>query len=196
MTPDRLLTVPNGLCAVRLLGSPVLVWLGWSDRPDWCLGLFVVLSLTDWLDGKLAKLLHQETEFGARLDTAADVTFYGCTLLALAGARGELLLREAVWIGLAVVSYAVCVAVGVAKYRRVPSYHTRLAKTSWFLMFVGVIAVLAAESAWAVRLVMLSVVVTNVEATLITLTLPTWRANVASLIHARRTANRKEDAPC
>ncbi len=193
----RYWTVPNVLCFARLLGSPVLVWAGWSDRPALAVGLFVFLSLTDWLDGKLAKLLHQETEFGAKLDTVADVTFYACTLLALIGLRQQLLRQEAIWIALALASYAVSVGFGLLKYRRAPSYHTRLAKTSWLLMLLGVLAVFAVESAWAVRVAMVGVFATNLEATLITLLLPTWRANVPSVFHARRLASgRTEDAPC
>ena len=167
-----LLTVPNVLCAVRLAGSPVLVWLGWAGMPGWCLGLFVFLSLTDWLDGKLAKLLGQQSEFGARLDTVADVTFYSCTALALAGLRGDLCRQEAVWIGLAAGSYVVSVAAALTKYRRAPAYHTRMARTSWLLAFVAVVAVFADWSVWVVRLALLGVFITNVEAILITLTLP------------------------
>jgi cardiolipin synthase (CMP-forming) len=191
----RLLTVPNVLCAVRLAGSPVLGWLAWADRPGWCLGLFAFLSLTDWLDGKLAVLLRQQTEFGARLDTVADVTFYAGTLLALAALRADLVRQEGVWIGLAVGSYAVSVAAALAKYRRAPSYHTRMAKTSWLLAFVAVVAVFAGWSVWAVRLALLGVFLTNVEATLITLRLPEWRANVPSVFHARRAGDRG-GGPC
>jgi phosphatidylglycerophosphate synthase len=192
-----LATVPNGLCAIRLLGSPVLIALAWADLPAGCLGLFGVLSLTDWLDGKLAKLLRQETEFGARLDTVADVTFYACVLLAVVALRGDLLYQEAVWIGLAVSSYVVSLAAGLIKYRRVPSYHTRLAKTSWLLVFVAVVAAVAGWSAWVVRVAALGVLVTNLEATLITVLLPEWRANVPSVFHARRAGGgREEGTPC
>ena len=197
--PDRrgLATVPNVLCVIRLLGSPALVALAWADLPAGCLGLFAVLSLTDWLDGKLAKLLRQETEFGARLDTVADVTFYACMLLAVLALRGDLVRQEAVWIALAVSSYVVSVAAGLIKYRRLPSYHTRLAKTSWLLMFIAVVAIFAGWSVWAVRVAALGVLVTNLEATLITVLLPEWRANVPSVFHARRAAGgRKEGTPC
>lgn len=193
----RLATVPNVLCAIRLLGSPALVALAWADLAAGCLGLFAVLSLTDWLDGKLAKWLGQETEFGARLDTVADVTFYACMLLALVVLRGDFLRQDAVWIGLAISSYVVSVVAGLIKYRRMPSYHTRLAKTSWLLVFVAVGAVFAGWSVWAVRVAALGVLVTNLEATLITLLLPEWRANVPSVFHARRAAaGREEGTPC
>ena len=46
-------------------------------------------------------------------------------------------LMDFVWIGLAVVSYLVSVAACLIKYRRTPSYHTRLAKVSWLLAFIA-----------------------------------------------------------
>ena len=81
-TPGRepLLTVPNLLCAFRLFTSPLLVVLAWFGLSSWCLGLFVILLLTDWLDGKIARWLKQETLFGTRLDSLADVTFYSCAI--------------------------------------------------------------------------------------------------------------------
>lgn len=182
------LTVPNVLSALRLLAAPALVALAWGGLAGGCLALFVFLSLTDWLDGKLAKLLRQETEFGARLDSAADVTFYAASLLALVLLHGALLRAEALWIGAGVISYLLSVAAALVKYRRVPSYHTRLAKTSWLLAFLAAVGVLAAGAGWVVRLAALGVVLTNLEATLITLVLPEWRANVPSLWHARRLA--------
>jgi CDP-diacylglycerol--glycerol-3-phosphate 3-phosphatidyltransferase len=182
------LTVPNALCLVRLLGSPVLVILAVEGQPAWCLGLTLALFLTDWLDGKLTILLKQRTKYGPWLDSVADLTFYAGVLLSLLVLFGDLLWREAVWIGLAVLSYAVSVVSGLIKYRRLPSYHTRLAKTSWLLMLVAVVAVFSDWSVWAVRVAMLGVLVTNLEATLITILLPVWRSNVPSVFHAIRLA--------
>lgn len=181
----RLLNVPNTLCVIRLIGSPILVVLAAVDLPLACMVLFIFLSLTDWFDGKLAKLLKQETEFGARLDTVADVTFYACSLLALFVLRGELFLREWVFVSLAVGSYLVSVIAALIKYRRMPSYHTRLAKTSWFLAFIAIVSTFANGSIWIARFALLGVVITNVEAILITLLLPKWRANVPSVFHIR-----------
>ena len=199
-TPGRepLLTVPNLLCAVRLFTSPLLVVLAWFELSSWCLALFVTLLLTDWLDGKLAKLLKQETLFGARLDSFADATFYGCVLLALVVLRAEMMHQEAIWIALTLSSFAVSVAAGWIKFNRVPSYHTRLAKTSWLLVGIGVVSVFAGWTIWLFRLALGTVILTNLEATAITLVLPEWRVNVSWLFQAlreRRESNliRKED---
>jgi CDP-diacylglycerol--glycerol-3-phosphate 3-phosphatidyltransferase len=186
--PEPLLTVPNVLSAVRLAVSPALVVLAWADQPAWCLGLAVALFLVDWLDGKLAVWLKQQTVFGARLDSVADATLYGCTLVALLVLQGAFVLREAVWVALAVGSYPVSVGACLVKFRRLPSYHTRLAKVSWFLTLVAVLAIFGDWSPWPLRAAMVAVLITNLEATAITLVLPTWRVNVPSLFHALRAA--------
>ena len=183
---EPLLTVPNLLCAFRLFTSPVLVVLAWFELSSWCLGLFVILLLTDWLDGRVARWLKQETLFGTRLDSFADVTFYGCVLLALVVLRTEMMRREAIWIALALSSYAVSVAAGWIKFDRVPSYHTRLAKTSWLLVGIGVVSVFAGGTIWLFRLALGAVVLTNLEATAITSVLPEWRVNVSWLLQALR----------
>jgi CDP-diacylglycerol--glycerol-3-phosphate 3-phosphatidyltransferase len=185
---ERLLTVPNVLSAVRLVVSPALVALAWADQPAWCLGLAVGLFLVDWLDGKLAVWLKQQTVFGARLDSVADATLYGCTLAALLVLRGDFVLREVVWVGLGVGSYPVSVAACLLKFRRLPSYHTRLAKVSWFLTLVAVLSIFGDWSPWPLRGAMAAVLLTNLEATAITLVLPAWRVNVPSLFHAVRAA--------
>src|SRR5207302_41399 len=106
----------------------------------------------------------QQTVRGARLDSVADVTLYGCLLLALMVLRWDEIAGEAVWLGLAVGSYALSTAAGLIKFRRVPSYHTRLAKVSWLFMVVAVIAVFAELSPWPLRVAMVAVLVTNLEA--------------------------------
>ena len=69
---NRVVTVPNALCVIRLLGSIVLVVLACVDRGEIVLWLFIGLAMTDWLDGKLAILLKQKSVLGARLDSWAD----------------------------------------------------------------------------------------------------------------------------
>jgi CDP-diacylglycerol--glycerol-3-phosphate 3-phosphatidyltransferase len=189
---ENRLTVPNVLCAIRLVGSPFLLLLAWAELAAWCLALFVVLLLTDWLDGKLARLLRQQTAFGTRLDSFADATFYGCTLIATGLLRWDILVAEWLWIGAAVASYLVTLTAGLLKFGRVPSYHTRLAKTSWLLVGIGFVAILADYwPAWPLRVAAAGVLLTNLEATAITVVLSRPRLNVLSLYHAIR-AERQE----
>ena len=67
--------VPNVLTFARLVAVPVLVaaWFSPSPRaPLACALLFVGASLTDWLDGYIARRFEIVTAFGAFLDPVAD----------------------------------------------------------------------------------------------------------------------------
>src|SRR5262249_14065844 len=70
--PDRIWTVPNALSLARLLGVPVFFWLVLSKADWWALGLLILAGLSDWLDGRLARVFDQFSRLGAVLDPAAD----------------------------------------------------------------------------------------------------------------------------
>jgi cardiolipin synthase (CMP-forming) len=81
---DRVLTVPNALSFLRLLGVPLFLWLALGPKADgWAIVVLGVGSFTDWLDGKLARLLHQTSRLGQLLDPAADRLYIFATVLAL-----------------------------------------------------------------------------------------------------------------
>lgn len=80
---DRLLTVPNVLSLLRLAGVPLFLWLLLGPRYDLLAMVVLALSgLTDWLDGKLARLLNQSSRLGELLDPAVDRLYTLSTLLA------------------------------------------------------------------------------------------------------------------
>src|SRR5579875_68729 len=81
---SRIVTLPNALSFARLLGVPVFVWLVLGPHADgWALGVLAGAAVTDWLDGKLARLLRQESRLGRLLDPAADRLYIIATLVAL-----------------------------------------------------------------------------------------------------------------
>lgn len=72
---DRIVTVPNGFTAIRLACVPVFVWL--LSRPHgsaWVAAavLLAVLGVTDWVDGYLARRLHQVSTLGKVFDPTVD----------------------------------------------------------------------------------------------------------------------------
>lgn len=68
-----LLTVPNLVTVVRLSCLPVFLWLlfGAEDRAA-AAWLLAGLGVTDWVDGYIARHLHQVSEVGKVLDPVAD----------------------------------------------------------------------------------------------------------------------------
>lgn len=82
---DRVWTVPNALSVLRLLGVPLFLWLLLGPHADgWAIAVLALSGITDWADGKLARLLDQSSRLGALLDPAADRLYIVATLIALA----------------------------------------------------------------------------------------------------------------
>jgi cardiolipin synthase (CMP-forming) len=79
----RVWTVPNALSFLRLLGVPLFLWLVLAHHDWWALGLLIFAGLSDWLDGKLARLLDQTSRLGTMLDPAADRLYIFATLIGL-----------------------------------------------------------------------------------------------------------------
>lgn len=183
---DRLWTIPNILCFIRLGGAFVLLPIAWQGHNEVFLWTFLFLAMTDWFDGKLAILLNQRSIYGARLDSWADAALYAALLFGLLWLYHGVLLQESAWIGAALFSYTVSTLLGFWKYRRWPSYHTRAAKTSWFLTGCAVIALFLDWALWPLRLAAAAITVTNMEAIMITLISPHWRVDVTSVWHAWR----------
>jgi cardiolipin synthase len=81
----RVLTVPNGLSALRLLGVPVFIWLVLDLHADlWALAVLVVSGVSDWLDGSLARAWGQVSRVGQLLDPLADRLYVFATVLTFA----------------------------------------------------------------------------------------------------------------
>jgi phosphatidylglycerophosphate synthase len=183
---NKILTIPNLLCLVRLVGSFILIPIAWQGRNEVFLWCFIFLAMTDWVDGKLAILLNQRTVLGARLDSWADAALYAALLFGLVTLYGDTLRAELAWIATALVTYLISTVAGFWKYKCWPSYHTRAAKTSWFLTGLAVIALFVEWAIWPLRVAAVAGTLTNIEAIFITIISPAWRADVTSVYHAWR----------
>ncbi|KAG5128744.1 hypothetical protein JHK82_029579 [Glycine max] len=84
--PSKLLTLPTILTLGRVAAVPLLVatfymdgWRGTAATTS----IFVAASITDWLDGYLARKMKLKSSFGAFLDPVADKLMVAATLVLL-----------------------------------------------------------------------------------------------------------------
>lgn len=121
--------------SVRIAASAILVFL--TPISPAFLAVYTLAGVTDALDGWLARRAGTVSDFGARLDSIADLIFYGAVLIRLVPilrqampgeiwyvAAGALLLRLA----------AYCTA--AVKYRRFASLHTYMNKLTGAAVFL------------------------------------------------------------
>lgn len=72
MSAEPIFTVPNQLTLARLGLSVVLFGLIAAGQWAWCLVVFALAGLTDWLDGYLARVLKASSALGRMLDPLVD----------------------------------------------------------------------------------------------------------------------------
>lgn len=78
------LTIPNALTALRGLGVPLFIWLALGQESDgWAILVLAIGGVTDYLDGKLARMWNQTSRFGELADPAIDRIYIVATLIVL-----------------------------------------------------------------------------------------------------------------
>jgi CDP-diacylglycerol--glycerol-3-phosphate 3-phosphatidyltransferase len=136
------LTLPNQLTLLRILLTPVFVFLLMSGSPSsmqLSLVVFVVAALTDWYDGWIARKMGHSSRWGKFLDPLADKILSSSALLAFVGLN----LVEAwmVWIVIAR-DFLITGLRSYAEYLDRPIVTTRGAQAKTFGQFVVIYYIL------------------------------------------------------
>ncbi len=82
------MNLPNKLTLGRIFAVPVFVILYVTGHPVWAFIVFVLASITDMLDGKIARKYGLVTNFGKIMDPLADkVLVYSAFVLMVADGK-------------------------------------------------------------------------------------------------------------
>jgi len=128
-------TIPNILTMIRIVGAVAMLFV--NKYTMFFYVLYSICGISDLLDGFAARMTNSVSEFGAKLDTAADLLFYSIVLLTL---LPDLWVQVPLYVWcllgvtllLRLISYG-----GVAlKYHRLAAMHTYLNKCTSMLTFL------------------------------------------------------------
>lgn len=72
MRKEKIVTIPNLITLTRLILLPFFVFFFIKGRMNDAVMVFVVIALSDLLDGVSARITKQKTRFGALFDTTMD----------------------------------------------------------------------------------------------------------------------------
>jgi len=110
---DRVLTVPNVLSMLRLVGVPVFLWAILAEHDVIALVTLMLSGISDYLDGKIARHFGLVSRVGQLLDPLADRLYIATTLFGLAW-------REVIpwWLVAVLVTREVLLAVVLAVIKR------------------------------------------------------------------------------
>lgn len=99
--------------------------------------LYTLTGITDVLDGYIARKTNTCSELGSKLDSAADLMFYGIILYRLIPVLGGILPIEIWYVVMAIIVLRVFTYIFTAiKYKVFMSNHTYLNKLTGFCVFL------------------------------------------------------------
>lgn len=138
------MTIPNIITLFRLIGTIGLLFIKPFSAVFYV--VYSLCGLSDVLDGLIARMTRKTTEFGAKLDSVADIIFYSVTLLRILPVLLEQL-PDIIWYivtGILVIRL-LAYLVAAVKYHCFASLHTYLNKLTgaavftvpYFLMHAG-----------------------------------------------------------
>jgi cardiolipin synthase len=141
---SRVLTIPNVLSFFRLALVPVFISFIIAGQDALALGTLVISSITDFLDGFLARALNQVSRLGQLLDPAADRLYIFAALIGLAW-------RELIpwWLVATIVARDVMLAVlgiTLANHGYGPLPVHRLGKAATFCLFFALPLMMLGEA--------------------------------------------------
>jgi phosphatidylglycerophosphate synthase len=190
--PHELMTLANGLTAFRLLCSPVLLVLAWQGYAIAFLLLLAAAFFSDAVDGLVARLCGQVSEFGAKLDSCADVTLFVTITLGAWWLWPDIIRHEAVYVGVVMACYLLPAMFGYAKFNAVTSYHTWLVKGALAAIGLSLYPLFLDFSVWPFRVATVLCVLAAAEEIAITVVSGELHSNVRSFWNVLRHQARKK----
>lgn len=139
-------TWPNLITVVRFLLIPVFIGLVVSGHPGWALVTLVVLGVSDWADGFIARRFDQGSKLGKALDPIADRLAIIAIVLSL------VLVGLLPWPSVAIIVLvdAVLALLSFLWFRGNPDLDvTWTGKVRSALLFVGLPLLLFSSTSWA-----------------------------------------------
>lgn len=175
------LSLPNLLTGFRFIAAPALLGLAWNGYSIAFMALLALAFLTDLLDGLIARMTHQVTEFGATLDSWADVVNYLTIAIGCWWLWPDVVERERLYVSLIVASCLLPAMAGFFKFGRFTSYHTWGVKLAAASMGLTLYVLFLGGPAWPFRAAAIICMLAAIEEITITLLLSEPKSNVRSL---------------
>lgn len=131
---NKYLTIPNLITSLRIAGTICLLFI--PPLTPIFLILYTFTGITDVLDGLIARITRTSSEFGAKLDSIADLLFYTVMLIRIFPVMWIRLPVE-IWyaIGAILMLRLLAYVVAAIRYRRFASLHTYLNKLTGAAVF-------------------------------------------------------------
>jgi phosphatidylglycerophosphate synthase len=179
--PPELFTIPNLLTSFRIVCVPFLLFLAWQDYENVFMGLLAAAFLSDVLDGLAARLTGQISQFGAKLDSWADVSLFVTITISASWLWPDIVRSEAAYIVVVMACYLLPAIIGYLKFRAFTSYHTWIVKCAVAAIGVSLYVFFLGGPVWPFRWATALCVLAAIEEIAITVVSTELHSDVRSL---------------
>ena len=126
--------IPNSITILRILGTMGFIFT--KPFTKWFFLVYFFTGVTDVLDGFLARRLKATSNFGAKLDSVADLFFHITMIVKILPFLIEML-PVYIWfvVGIIAILRIVCYIVAAGKFKEFASLHTIMNKATGVLIF-------------------------------------------------------------
>ncbi|MBP1043792.1 CDP-alcohol phosphatidyltransferase family protein [Vagococcus sp. BWB3-3] len=177
-----LIYLPNVLSTLRLLLAPTMFFV--TNQPLALLGIYLLIGISDIMDGWLARHYQVESKLGAKLDSYADFVFWiTILLLILTRLDLEFPLISKLFISLTLIIRLVNLVLTKLKFNNWAMMHTIANKMAGFSLFIFLPLVFFTKNAhWFIVILPM---ISALEETVILATTDRYDINQKSLLKKR-----------
>ena len=177
---------PNLVSATRIALMPaVLIAALAGSRPAFSILMAASLA-TDVLDGYLARRLNALTDFGRKLDSAADYLTMVTGVAGIALLWPDIVRRELTWVVSGLAAFFAVIIYGFVRLGRAPCYHTWASKAGAVACALALVPLLAEWTALPFHLAIVLAILGGLEELTIALLVPSHTVEIATVWHAVR----------
>lgn len=182
MMTDRKWNIPNVLSAYRLLALPFIIWIILLGDKQVYILLLSINLITDILDGFIARRFNMETEFGARLDSLADIGTYAMACTGMIVLEGDFVRAHWLEFTSLIALYLLVQFISLMRFKCTTSFHLYSSKVVGYIqgIFIFTYFVVGYE-AWYFYCMLGLSYLNYLEALIIVTRIPAMRSNVRGL---------------
>lgn len=177
---------PNLLTATRIALMPAVLAAAVAGSRSWFTALIAAALATDALDGFLARRLKAFSEFGRKLDSAADYVTLVTGVWGIALLWPDVMRRELPWVVTGLAAFLAVIVYGFVRLGRAPCYHTWASKAGAMVCPLTLVPLLMGGTAAPFHAAIVWLVLAGLEEIAIALVLPHHAGEMPTVWHALR----------
>ncbi len=124
--------LPNIITVFRAIGAIGLLFFGVESPIFWV--IYFACGISDMLDGYLARKMNATSEFGAKIDTIADIIFVVVCIIKLLPIL-EIPNWLWIWVGVIAIIKIINIVSGFVVQKKFVTVHSIMNKITGFLLF-------------------------------------------------------------